>query len=138
MLFVKRLGQLQSASSVQSKTIVRFPLQSRQIIKQWRNLRSRFFLFGNDAGFTATLPSDFCGLLAVPNPLRARVFLSIFLKVLVEPAPAVATGFHFKRGVDFKIWARLESADFFFAPGQNSQGRCLNPACRGHLETAAA
>src|SRR5438067_310533 len=81
---------------------------------------------------------DFRGSFPAPNPLRPGVFISIFLKILIEPAATIASDLDTEFSMNFEIWPWLESADFFFATSQNRQRRSLHPARCGHLKSAAA
>src|SRR5204863_5494738 len=81
---------------------------------------------------------DFRGSFPAPNPLRARVFISVFLKILIEPAATIASGLDTEFSMNFEIWPWFESPDFFFTTSQHRQRLCLDPARCGHLKSASA
>ena len=97
-----------------------------------------FFLLGNDTGFAFAFLLDLGGSVRSPNPLRPRIFVSVFFEIFIEPTARLASRLNAKLGVHFKIRPRLESPDSFLSTSQNGQRRRLDPTCRSHLKTTAA
>src|SRR5436309_262804 len=105
---------------------IRFPLQTGEIIKQWRRLRRWFAFLCRDAGFTETTVLDFVGSRFVPNPFGARFFVAILCEIFAKPSAAVDAGFDFEIGEYLEERARFEIVNFLLPLRQDREGGGLH------------
>src|SRR4029450_13609670 len=113
---------------------VRFPLQTGEIIKQWRRLRRRFAFFRRDPCFTETTVFNFVRGDFVPNPLATRLFVANLCKIFAKPPSAISAGFDFKIGKYLEERARFEAMNFLLPLRQDRQGGGLHATHRRQLE----
>src|SRR2546426_3779595 len=135
--FVQRLGKRERGLRRKAETAVRVALQARQVVEKGRELRGGLRFLGGDARPSQAARADGRGALLLPHPLGPRLSVFFrFLEVFVEPPAGVLALRGGKRGVNFPIVARLETAYPVLALDEDRKRRGLNAADRGLVEAA--
>ena len=138
VLFVQRLGQRQGGFGRKAELAVGLALQAGQVKQQRAGLGAGLRFFGDGGGLALHGAGNGLGIFGLPQAVGLGLGVVGFFEFGVEPLARVLPGLGGKVGMDFKVIAALEGADFFLARDDERQRGRLHPAHGGQKEAAIA
>ena len=129
---VKRLGDGKRRFGAESEAIVRFSLESCQVVKRSAFLKAGFGRFGNGSRFFLAFLDDFLRPIFFPDSIFVR------FQFRVNPFALIFRFSRQKRSFDCPIGSGNKVVPFFFPVYNHCKGRRLNATAGSQLESAKA